>query len=212
MLAVTAGAMAILNWIVIAVKNRWSISDIPEHWGQAGDFFGGILNPVVALAALFVLSRGTRYQREELKLAREELRLTRAELILSRNHVQTEDKKNELYRLIVSAEGQIIAVLRVRTVWNPRRHDKKEAQLRDALKFAQADEWEDAYIVQSETLWVAFKSYIADELLPAIDHLYSLIDQYEALASADSAVVKHYRSAFHMEYGRAVEIDLSNRT
>ena len=32
------------------------ISDNPEHWGQAGDYFGGILNPIISLISLIVLT------------------------------------------------------------------------------------------------------------------------------------------------------------
>ena len=56
-------------------KNGWSTE--PDAWGQFGDFLGGVLNPLVSLAALFALVISVRMQRTELKD-------TRAELIESR--------------------------------------------------------------------------------------------------------------------------------
>lgn len=45
----------------------------PEQWGQFGDFIGGLLNPVVALAALFWLTKSIRYQKEEIMSATDSL-------------------------------------------------------------------------------------------------------------------------------------------
>lgn len=48
------------------IVNKFELALNAEVWGQAGDFFGGILNPVVALAAFFWLTKGVRLQKEEL--------------------------------------------------------------------------------------------------------------------------------------------------
>lgn len=47
--------------------------DARASWGQLGDFIGGILNPVVAGAALFWLTRSVKMQKEELAETRAEL-------------------------------------------------------------------------------------------------------------------------------------------
>lgn len=50
-------------------------------WGQLGDFIGGILNPIVAGAALFWLTQSVRLQKEELAETRAEMvRSTEAQL------------------------------------------------------------------------------------------------------------------------------------
>lgn len=51
-------------WFGIVQKS--SLSPENSAWGQAGDFIGGMLNPVVALAAFFWLTKGVQYQKEEL--------------------------------------------------------------------------------------------------------------------------------------------------
>jgi Putative phage abortive infection protein len=52
-------------------KYGWSTN--PDAWGQFGDFLGGVLNPLVSLAALFALVISVRMQRTELKDTRAEL-------------------------------------------------------------------------------------------------------------------------------------------
>lgn len=52
-------------------------SDEPEQWGQMGDFFGGMLNPVLAFASFMALLYTIRLQSEELRLTREELAASR---------------------------------------------------------------------------------------------------------------------------------------
>lgn len=46
----------------------------PDKWGTFGDFFGGIMNPVVAFAAFYWLTRSVKLQKEELAETRHELK------------------------------------------------------------------------------------------------------------------------------------------
>lgn len=50
-----------------------SIVPDAENWGQFGDYFGGVLNPAVAMAALFLLARSIGVQRTELSAAQSAL-------------------------------------------------------------------------------------------------------------------------------------------
>lgn len=56
----------------------------PAILGQAGDYFGGILNPVFGFLSVFALLVALVLQTRELKLSRESLALSREELKLSR--------------------------------------------------------------------------------------------------------------------------------
>lgn len=49
-------------------------SNDPAVWGQAGDFFGGMLNPLLAFCSFMALLYTIKIQTEELKLTREELK------------------------------------------------------------------------------------------------------------------------------------------
>ncbi|MHA6160304.1 putative phage abortive infection protein [Pseudomonas sichuanensis] len=57
-----------LPWL--EVKN----SDTAAHWGQIGDFVGGILNPLLSFAALIAVIYSLRAQSKELALARDDAR------------------------------------------------------------------------------------------------------------------------------------------
>lgn len=60
----------------LAAFKSASISEHPEHWGQFGDYIGGILNPLVAFAALTLLAISVQLQRTELAATRNELSAT----------------------------------------------------------------------------------------------------------------------------------------
>lgn len=50
-----------------------------EHWGQLGDFIGGILNPTLSFIAFLTLIYTLKMQSDELKEAREESKIAREE-------------------------------------------------------------------------------------------------------------------------------------
>jgi hypothetical protein len=53
--------------------NSKVLSDQADAWGQFGDFIGGVLNPLVAYAAFYWLTRTVRLQKEELLETRQAL-------------------------------------------------------------------------------------------------------------------------------------------
>lgn len=57
-----------------------------EHWGQFGDYLGGLLNPIVGLITLLLLVRTLELQRTELQEQREEIR--RQNNILQRQTIE----------------------------------------------------------------------------------------------------------------------------
>lgn len=52
----------------LRIKNHESA----QYWGQIGDFFGGVLNPLLSFLALIAVSLSLRSQTAELKAARQE--------------------------------------------------------------------------------------------------------------------------------------------
>jgi hypothetical protein len=69
--------MLLIGSYIDTFRNQ-PISKDPAHWGQMGDFFGGMLNPILAFASFIALLYTIRIQSEELKLTREELRKSSA--------------------------------------------------------------------------------------------------------------------------------------
>lgn len=47
-----------------------------QYWGQAGDFFGGVLNPLLSFMALMAVLYTVKLQRQEIKEAREETKIS----------------------------------------------------------------------------------------------------------------------------------------
>jgi hypothetical protein len=62
---------AYFTWFVIF--NKVPLSADSAHWGQFGDFVGGILNPLIAFSALFWLTRSVKLQKTELQETRKAL-------------------------------------------------------------------------------------------------------------------------------------------
>ena len=52
----------------------WPISANPMEWGVIGDFFGGILNPILAFSSFVALLYTIQIQSEELRLTKDELK------------------------------------------------------------------------------------------------------------------------------------------
>jgi len=61
---------AIVYFIWFFLVKRSPLSDSSANWGTFGDFFGGVLNPVVAYSAFYWLTKSVRLQKEELSATR----------------------------------------------------------------------------------------------------------------------------------------------
>ena len=65
-----------------------------DKLGTTGDYFGGILNPILAFLSLMALLKTISIQSKELKNSREELRLTREELAKS---AEAQEKSAQIF-------------------------------------------------------------------------------------------------------------------
>ncbi|MCF5712091.1 hypothetical protein I9H06_01950 [Pseudomonas tremae] len=64
--AAYVGFVFLIYFIWFGVLTPGTISHETSEWGEFGDYIGGALNPVLALAAFFWLTKAVRYQKEEL--------------------------------------------------------------------------------------------------------------------------------------------------
>jgi len=73
--------VVIITLILVYFVPRWFYSMPyslePSVWGAIGDFFGGILNPVLSVLTILLLVRSLQMQSKELLDASSEMRLTR---------------------------------------------------------------------------------------------------------------------------------------
>lgn len=79
-------SIAVLGAIGIYNAYFWGnpIMENREEWGQLGDYFGGILNPIFGFLSVLALLVALVLQTRELKLSRKSLKLSQEELRLSR--------------------------------------------------------------------------------------------------------------------------------
>jgi len=54
---------AITSYIAAAFYFNWGISGKPSSWGPFGDYAGGIINPAIAMASLYVLVKVSKHQK-----------------------------------------------------------------------------------------------------------------------------------------------------
>lgn len=70
-------------------------SNDPAVWGQAGDFVGGVANPILSFFTLIMLALTLVLQSRQVQLSRQELELSRKELRLSREELSRSAKAQE---------------------------------------------------------------------------------------------------------------------
>jgi hypothetical protein len=104
--AVMIGVVAAYGVWFWLVHSR-PVSSAPDSWGQFGDFVGGLLNPLVAYAAFYWLTRSVRLQKEELH----ETRLALAEASRAQTdqaeHARTSVRLNALSTLTNSIATEV---------------------------------------------------------------------------------------------------------
>ena len=84
------GGFAIIAVFAVKYYNNFyntilTSEDVVQSLGQAGDFSGGLLNPIFAFLSYCLLLITIKLQNKSLKTSREELKLTREELARSAN-------------------------------------------------------------------------------------------------------------------------------
>ncbi len=94
LIAAGIAALAYMLYFSLYVGRR--ISTEPDAWGQFGDYFGGVMNPIIALAALGLLAVGVRIQNDTLREAKKQLNLQRAELEQTRAVLSKQSEQLQL--------------------------------------------------------------------------------------------------------------------
>jgi hypothetical protein len=90
-------------WLV----RKQGLSDKPEVWGQFGDYVGGLLNPLVAYAAFYWLTRSVSLQKQELAETRTALEETSASQERQARSAQISLRVAALSSLINSIMGEV---------------------------------------------------------------------------------------------------------
>jgi hypothetical protein len=72
-----------------------SVSPDPQHWGQMGDYIGGLLNPIVGVATILILNSTLTMQMRQIELSKAQL-----------NHQTESERRAQL-------ENRLIDILRL---------------------------------------------------------------------------------------------------
>lgn len=76
----TGFALVIFSVVILAyvIKIYWlsggSLAGTPDVWGQFGDYFGGLLNPLIAFLAFYWLTQSVLLQKQELAETKDALK------------------------------------------------------------------------------------------------------------------------------------------
>lgn len=85
--AIAAVLLATLTMPMVAYVSKFGVNGLsgdPAEWGLVGDFFGGLLNPILAFVSFMALLYTINLQSRQLDISKLELEATRKELVASR--------------------------------------------------------------------------------------------------------------------------------
>lgn len=107
------GAFALIAYVVFfAFIHRTEISKDPGDWGTLGDYFGGLLNPVVSFATLVVAYAVWKQQKEELKATKEALEEQAKTVEQQRREQRFFDLMNVYFKTVDSISSNFIRDIR----------------------------------------------------------------------------------------------------
>ena len=111
-LIILIGVLAIIGVAGVYIWNFYGdFSKNIDDWAKLGNFFSGILSPVIAFLALIGIVYAMRNSRETLELSRSELEETRKELQLSRKAQESQAKVANAQIEHLSIKNKLDAVL-----------------------------------------------------------------------------------------------------
>lgn len=121
-------AIFLISIVVVALFGVWcvwslyfrnvSLSEMMgvDNWGQLGDYFGGLLNPVFGFLSLLGLLVTLFLNQRELKITQIEAAATRAATERQAQHMETESQKSEFIKVIEQIHQELSELLERRIV------------------------------------------------------------------------------------------------
>lgn len=104
----------VVAFVAIAVYmykfNNFILSGDQEVWGQAGDFFGGIINPVVGLVTVILVLITVILQRKELRNSIKEMRDSNAALVAQNQAIALQSFEQTFFAWLSSYRDLVSSV------------------------------------------------------------------------------------------------------
>ena len=193
--------------------NSYSISNKPQDWGPFGDFFGGVVNPILAFCSFIALLYTIHIQQNELTLTRIELKRSveaqklTATFTEKQNEVANKqlhdftirEKKNDVYQLIKSIDSKIKSILdaKVRKVIG-----SHEGTLKEAIKYIIKNK---GTLVDSDLTEISHRVGVQmTELAKEVDYLKLLLKDFDELAKHQ--YLSKYYNAVYEDTIQAIQI------
>lgn len=184
-------------------------------WGPVGDFFGGMLNPVLAFASFIALLYTIRIQSEELRLTRDELSksvMAQQQLVDSQNAQTSFSASLEDYNSIRQLLVATLTELRANFYANSESHESIRSlrvayqvfQLKKEIDLNQIDVW--------HVISIDFRDQIIyDQTLLTRGSIlcnlaYDALSNYEHISSIANSKLKGHFQASLKSYAESVAI------
>lgn len=162
-----------------------------EVWGQFGDFFGGILNPLLSSLTLAAVLVTMRLQSKELRIAQQENKLANQHLEKQANYIRVQNFESVFFRLLevhMSSRANVC----VRNLSGKEAFDFLVRRTSDCLSVFNHDEKMSGADEESiKGFSEDFRSKVGDALNVYCRGMYQVIkyvDTYEGFSSEDAPV------------------------
>jgi hypothetical protein len=176
--AVLATLAIIAVYLYAAIRFHWTPSNDPADWGPFGDFLGGVLNPMVAFAALILLYKTYSFQRTE--------------LFETKRHFQKEARKSEIHQVIAQIDQNIRVMLSATVESNAVKNVKGQPLSVGVLEDLIRRGWnppQDNYIHRPESDLETPIKYYLKQIGAQLVILEEYLKQYSAVAETEAMTV-----------------------
>lgn len=195
-IAVLLLAIPIVSYVA-NFGTAWSPSR--EAWGQFGDFFGGLLNPLFAMLAFFAVLYNVHLQAEQIAVAREEFhesaRTTQAQIDALKEQRHREELLSvigELVRAIESLYNEVVSPQGLSPVIQLHHVVHEGWRLRHAsVKGGPFDD----YVRNASTAGTLIQA-LHSRLQASADALAHFVVLFDKTYETDSPVLAYYRRRF----------------
>ncbi|WP_040392216.1 hypothetical protein [Cellvibrio sp. BR] len=93
-------------WLNFGFFLKYEISNSQEHWGQLGDFLGGILNPILTFLTILILIQSLSLQKNEIEKNKKYEKMKSFETHFF-NMIESQKKLFDIFQLSFEKDGSI---------------------------------------------------------------------------------------------------------
>ncbi|BBB62218.1 hypothetical protein UNDKW_3945 [Undibacterium sp. KW1] len=111
--------------VYVNVFHDGPYSTDPAVWGQLGDYIGGVLNPVIGLATLFMLLINIRLQQKELQNSKIELHDTKLAMDIQAKEMKVQNIEQSFFSMLSNYRSQLDLVFTEEIIGSAFNHNQQ---------------------------------------------------------------------------------------